>query len=381
MAGLKSISKKRTKKKFVARARHGIAAIPVEKGFESVKYYFHLEVEKKHLAESLKTWLKNNYSKDDLKAIMANPDYKFTLYTHYCATAFWINTGQPMCEKATYYENCLKRFGGELLENGKKILSEKKLEDETKAKNVITLSPQQKLERKIARTIMIDLDNLEDSWIEGEKADIDVYTLFKKHGLSGSATIPVKTLVEGWLLDYEDAYHKRCEQAVEGYSHVKRPELNRRIKVCQQILSDLERIKAAAKATRTVRIKKPQSIEKQVRSVKYKKECKDFKLASISPVQIIGKKRLFVFNTKYKALAEYITDDPKGFIISGTSIKNFDKEQSRSAALRKPDDILPDILKKTPKQIDQIWKGLTTKINIPNGRLNADTIILRVVER
>ena len=36
MAGLKSISKKRTKKKFVARARHGIAAIPVEKGFEAV---------------------------------------------------------------------------------------------------------------------------------------------------------------------------------------------------------------------------------------------------------------------------------------------------------------------------------------------------------
>ena len=155
MAGLKSISKKRTKKKFVARARHGIAAIPVEKGFEAVKYYFHLEVEKKHLADSLKTWFKNNYSKDDLKAIMANPDYKFTLFTHYCATAFWINTGQPMCEKATYYENCLKRFGGELLENGKKILSERKLEDENKAKNGITIITDKGFEKLFSNRIEI----------------------------------------------------------------------------------------------------------------------------------------------------------------------------------------------------------------------------------
>ena len=381
MAGLKSISKKRTKKKFVARARHGIAAIPVEKGFESVKYYFHLEVEKKHLADSLKTWLKNNYSKSDLKAIMANPDYKFTMFTHYCAIAFWINTGQPMCETTLYWENCLKRYGGELLENGKKILSEKKLEDDNKAKNVITLSPQQKLERKIARTIMIDLDDLEDAWIMGEKADIDVYTLFKKHGLSGSATIPVKTLVEGWLLDYEDAYHKRCEQAVEGYSHLKRPELNRRIKVCNQILEDLVKVKAAAKAGRTIRIKKPVSVEKQVRSVKYKKECKDYKLVSISPVQIIGKKRFYAFNTKYKTIMEYVTEAPKGFEIGGTSIKNFDKEQSRSVKLRKPDDFLPTIMNKTPNQINVAWKTLTTKTGKPNGRINADTLLLRVLDR
>lgn len=381
MAGLKSISNKRTKKKFVSRARYGIAAIPVDKGYEACKNYMHFEVQRKDLAESLKTWIKNNYSKTDVTAIMANPDYKFSYLSHHCATAFWINTGQPMCEKSTYYEKALQKYGDELLVTGKKILAEKKLEDDVKTKNVITLSPQQKLERKISRTIMIDLDDLEDAWIRGEKADIDVYTLFKKHGLSGSATIPVQKVVEGWLLDYEDAYHKRCEQAVEGYSHLKRPELNRRIKICNQILEDLNRVKAAAKAGRTVRIKKPVSVEKQVRSVKYKKECKDFKLVSINPVQIIGAKRLYVFNTKYKTIIEYVTDAPKGFEIGGTSIKNFNKELSRSVKLRKPDEFLPVVQSKTPKQIDQQWKQLTTKTSVPNGRLNADTILLRVLDK
>ena len=59
-------------------------------------------------------------------------------------------------------------------------------------------------------TIMQDLLDYEDGWIEGEKSYIDLYALFKKHGLPASATAAVRGIVEGWLLDYEDAYHKRC---------------------------------------------------------------------------------------------------------------------------------------------------------------------------
>ena len=54
-------------------------------------------------------------------------------------------------------------------------------------------------------------------------------------------------MIEGWLLDYEDAYLKRCDQAVEGYSHLKRPELNRRVKACKDMLEDLDKIKSATK--------------------------------------------------------------------------------------------------------------------------------------
>jgi hypothetical protein len=49
--------------------------------------------------------------------------------------------------------------------------------------------------------------------------------------------------------------------------------------------------------------------------------------------------------------------------------------------LRKPDDVLPDVLSKTPRQIDTIFKALSTKVAIPNGRLNEDTIILRALDK
>ena len=371
---------KRTRKKTVrARRRTGAGGAPVEKGFDSVLYYFQNEIDTKESINLVKSFIKSEFNKTDAKNILAHPDNTFG-HRYMGATAFWYLNGHEVTDRSEYWKNaCIQRFKG-FIDQGKAILKEKALEKKV-ANNIVSLSPVQRLQRKIGNTIMQDMLDLEDQWMEGQKATIDLYALFKKYGLSNSATIPVRDVIEGWLLDYEDAYHKRCEQAVEGYSHLKRPELNRRIKVCNQILEDLVKVKAAAKAGRTIRIKKPISVEKQVRSVKYKKECKDYKLVSISPVQIIGKKRFYAFNTKYKTIMEYVTEAPKGFEIGGTSIKNFDKEQSRSVKLRKPDDFLPTIMNKTPNQINVAWKTLTTKTGKPNGRINADTLLLRVLDR
>ena len=380
MVKASGVSKKKPKKKFISRARYGLVNIPVDKGFEATKYYMHNEVDRKDIADILKNYIKANFSKSDVKAILVNPEYKFTSFSHHSATAYWLNTEQKIDERISEFVDGLKRYCNELLECGKILLKEKETEQKSTG-NIISLSPQQKLERKIARTIMVDLADLEDAWINDEKADINIYDLFRKHGLGGSATLPVRQVVEGWLLDYGDAYHKRCEQAVEGYAHLTRPELNRRIKICETILSDLDRVKSAAKANRTVRIKRPITADKQVAKVKYKKEDSDFKLVSITPVMIIGKKRLLTFNTKYKELCEYVTEDPKGFTIKGTTIKNYDTDTSRSVKLRKANEFLNIAQNKTPRQIDVAWKGLTTKTNKPTGRLNAETILLRVFEK
>lgn len=372
---------KRTRKKTVrARARSGLAAAPIDKGFDAVKYYFHLDIDKKDMVSVMKTYIKNHFKKNDQKSILANPDYKFWNMTHYAATAFWVNTSQKETDQSKIYNNALFKYLESLIEPGKDILKEKAEESKEK-NNVITLSPMQRLQRKISNTIMQDLIDLEDEWIEGETTTIDIYNLFKKHGLSGSATIPVRELIEGWLTDYEDAYEKRCEQAVEGYSHLKRPELKRRVKACQDMLLDLDRIKSAAKASRNVRVKQPKAADKQISKVKYKKEDTEFKLVSINPIQMVGKSRLYTFNTKSRMLTEFITESTNGFEISGTSIKNFDTVNSRTIRLRKPDEFLPIALTKTVKQIDTEWKKLTTKTSTPNGRLNEDTILLRVLDK
>ena len=128
-------------------------------------------------------------------------------------------------------------------------------------------------------------------------------------------------------------------------------------------------------------MKQPLAADKQVKNVKYKTEDPSFKLVSINPTHIVGKVRLYTFNTKTRVLAEYLTQAVKGFEISGTSIKNFDKANSRQVKLRKPQEFLPEIFDRTPKQISKAWSELTTKSSVPNGRINSDTILLRVLDK
>ena len=377
---LTALKGKKTKKKVIrARARTGLAGIPVDKGFNAVKDYFHLQVDKKDCVSQVKTWVKKNFPEPS-KYILANPEYHFSM-THHAATAFWYNNDLYKNNDAD--GNIAKDFLNNLfdkmiplIEKGKVIYEEKQ-----KANNIVSISPAVKLMRKINNTIMQELLDLEDKWIDGDDATINIYDRFKYHGLTNTAISHVKPMIEGWLLDYEDAYHKRCEQAVEGYSHLKRSTLNHRIKVCKAMLEDLERIRSATKATRNVKVKRPKSVDKQVARVQYKKEDNDYKIVSINPIQIPTKTRLYAFNTKSKMIIEYVTESVNGFEISGSTIKNFSKGSSRTICLRKPLDFLPIVLQKTPKQIDAAWQTLKTKTKVPNGRINKDTILLRVLDK
>ena len=381
--GLQALKGKKIKKKTMrARARTGLAGVPIDKGFNAVKDYFHINVDKKDCINQVKTWVKKNFPQPS-KYILANPEWKFT-YTHHAATAFWYNNDLNKTyesETAAEFLNHLFDKMIPLIEEGKVILNDKKKELKEKS-NVITLSPQEKLKRKINNTIMQELLELEDQWIDGDDTTINIYDRFKFHGLTNTAISYVKPWIEGWLLDYEDAYHKRCDQAVEGYSHLKRSTLNYRIKACKAMLEDLERIRSATKASRNVKVKGIKAVDKQVAKMQYKKEDNDFKIVSINPIQIPTKTRLYTFNTKSKMVTEYVTDSTNGFEISGSTIKNFTKGLSRTVCLRKPLDFLPSFLTRTPKQIDDLWRlHITTKTKVPNGRINKDTILLRVLDK
>ena len=63
----------------------------------------------------------------------------------------------------------------------------------------------------------------------------------------------------------------------------------------------------------------------------------------------------------------------------GSTIHNWNEEFSKITTLRKPDEILPQILSKTERQIENLWDTFTTKISVPNGRINKDCVLLRVM--
>jgi hypothetical protein len=90
--------------------------------------------------------------------------------------------------------------------------------------------------------------------------------------------------------------------------------------------------------------------------------------------------RLYVFNSKTREITEYVSGTTNGFSIKGTTLQGVD-DTSRKIRLRKPADFLTIVQSKSIKQIDNAWSKLTTKESKPNGRINADCVLMRVVDK
>ena len=363
-------------KKKVTRAKTGLAAAPINKGFVAFDAYFNYDLDKKDYSAIVRSYVKDNYSKSDAQAILANPEYAYAGFSGVAAAIYWRLLGNEFPQQYAHYPEFLNNFFAELIESGKSLVKE-----EVTQSNVIQLSPYQHLLRKVNDTIMADLEAMEEEWLEGKKTSIDVYERFKIHELKGQAVEIVRRWIDPWLQEYKDCYEKNCEQAIEAYSHLPKTEVKRRLDVLTSIIDDLEKIRSATKATRTTSARKPKAADKQVSRVKYQKEDNVYKLVSIDPIKLVNANKLYVFNTKTRKLTYYFTDAINGFEILGTSIKNFDPEVSTTVTLRANliSDILKTVLTKSQTQISKTLDTIKTKPTSPNGRLNEDTILLRVI--
>ena len=279
-----------------------------------------------------------------------------------------------------YTEDEIARWEGELKQIYEEAIEavEEEIADAPPPKPVISVQERQRI--KINETIAVNWDDIIDGW-KDEKYNlkIEVFKLAKQYDLKGSSINMFKDMVMQEYQPVKDAYDGTCEQAIEAYSHITKRKQNKMIKLMEGIFSDLEQLKASNKAAKVPRAKKPKSSDAQVKNLKYRTDSIDDKVSSINPVMIPGKETLFVYNTKSRKLIQYDTNSTKGFEVSGTTIKNI-CEKSRQTTLRKPEEILPLILNKTLKQIDKlVWDTVTTKISTPNGRINADCILLRAI--
>ena len=357
--------------------------------------WYRMEKSKKEFKAYVIEYVKNTRP-DQLKIIKRNPDWRFSPVLG--AMCRMITRGWPDYVEAEdkYWQGLPGTTGtikpisswvepriDELYEKG--LQGEE--EDDDKPK-VVRRSPIELYKEKVWDTVMGDLMNMEDDWIEGKQTTIDIYTLYQKYGLTSKANPIVEQQTNRWLEEYTEVLKLRNQkphindwdaQLVEGYSHLPDKEIKFRIKAIESIHNDLERIKKATQTTRKSRVKKPQSAERQVRNLNYEKENHDYKVVSLNPMQIIGMHRLLVFSTKYCRIEEYISERVDGFEIKGQALQHITK--SRGKKLRKPMEFLPIALSKTERQFDKEFEKLTTKEYKPNGRFNKALIILKADKR
>lgn len=186
------------------------------------------------------------------------------------------------------------------------------------------------------------------------------------------------------LQEIQDAINKVDEQLVEGYSYLKASELKKMEVFFQSLIDGIDEFVGFNKRkkilNRKPRVKKPVAASKQVKSLKYLKESDEYKVVSVQPELVVGASQIWTFNAYTRVLTVYNALDRGGFKVKGSAILNYDEKTSISKKLRNPERDLKVVVDGGKVQLRKLMDSLSTKEAAAAGRLNAKTLILKVVK-
>jgi hypothetical protein len=168
------------------------------------------------------------------------------------------------------------------------------------------------------------------------------------------------------------------DQLKEGYSHLSKNNLKKITQFYQEVVSACDMLAQEAKVNRAPRAKKPTDKSKVVSKMKYLKTFEPLKLVSVSPVDIIGAKELWVYNTKTRKLGKYVAAEYQELNVKGTTIINFSESQSICKTLRKPEEKLKEFKAAGKVQLRKFLDDINATDTKMNGRINEETVLLKV---
>jgi hypothetical protein len=178
--------------------------------------------------------------------------------------------------------------------------------------------------------------------------------------------------------EFEDAMNTSDADIKEGYSNFSKVQLRKIKEFYDAIVTETNR-GAEKKPTRKTRKVKEKPASVIASKVQYMKDFAELNLKSVLPEKIVGANQVWLYNTKTKLLGMYNADNAKGLTIKGTTIQNFNTETSIGKRLRKPEVTVKQVLDGGKIVLKKLLDGLTTKPSELTGRINSDTIIVRVI--
>lgn len=252
--------------------------------------------------------------------------------------------------------------------------------DEESAQVVKKVTIQDRL-NEILKEHIFHFEEVEDELFEGKSADPKAYEYLVSKNVPQAMLSRIAASFEDRYNEILEAKAGTCDQLKEAYRHLKAVDYKRYEAFYTKLFDGIAQYGTVKKATKKARVRKPLAKEKLVAKLKFLKNDSVLKLVSINPVDIIGASQLWVYNVKTRKLGKYIAENAdKGGVLSikGTAIVGYDENLSVCKTLRKPEQQVKEVmgLGKVPvrKFLDTI-KATEVKLN---GRINSDTILLKV---
>ena len=367
---------------------------------------------------SVFAWMADNdYTKEQIKQAKAAPNSALSITAGIVGKM--LMNGMPDYHKAhdEHWQSC-KGTGGDIrpasefmhkrceraIQEGAKIV-EIKAEEAEEKKDIYVPTIQERI-RDQARLQAEELEEWLDGFITNKKdfdpKGFDFKKHFQKTGVTQAHARKLKLFyatelddfkelerfpTAGQLKKMDEHTQDQWAQLKEGYAHLKKADIKMFTTAIEELMTALDFVIDTAKATRAPRKSKPKSATKLVEKLKYLKVDDKFKLASVSPDQVIGASELWVFNVKTRKLGKYVAQniDPKGMgrdgtglSVKGTTIIGYNEVESIQKTLRKPADQLKDFKSAGKVKLRKFLDDIKTTDTKLNGRCNPDTVLLKV---
>ena len=354
------------------------------KHFRVSMEWYRLESSGKELKPKVINWMSSqDYPKDVIKAFKDTKDNRCG--TTVGAIAANLLKGMP-AHRADFNEG--RNTAEWLSKSIAKIIEEGKHDEQDPEEGAVEVKPaviQPSIQERLREAAFRMTDEIEDA-LESFSQDPELFDpkAFKlvnllrgKQAKAAHARV-IKDLYTRQHDELVEASQGKCEQLKEAYSHLSKANMKKITQFYSEILSACDMLMAEAKVNRAPRKTKAKPVEKIIAKLKFLKQDEKLKLVSINPADIIGAKELWVFNTKTRKLGKYVTGEFNELGIKGTTITGYDEIRSVQKTLRKPEEQMKEfkaagkvVLRKFLEDI----KAVDIKLN---GRINEDTILLKV---
>ena len=232
---------------------------------------------------------------------------------------------------------------------------------------------------EVAKKHILYFEMLEDALYTGETVDPKAYEYLTKNNVPQVLIGKISAVFEPHCAEVREARTTKDEDLKEAYGYMKAADYKRYDAFYDKLFADLTAYNQTKKATKRASVRKPPQKEKLVRSLKYLKQDAGMKLVSINPVDIVGAEQLWVYNVKNRKLGRYVAEDQGGVLgVKGTTITGFNENKSTQKTLRKPEEQIKAFLASNKVELRKFLENIKTTEIALNGRINADTILLKV---
>jgi hypothetical protein len=305
-------------------------------------------------------YLKKNYTKNDIAMIKKLPKWKVSKTLG--GVARILTNGNVLPEQNMEY---FKTNVQALIEAGKQIVDEV----EEAPKPVVDI---QARVRDKANLIITNIEEEIDLIMDGK--EFSMYTYCQANELNPQ----ILNIIADYYRPQWDEIRSNDDQVKEAFGKRQKFWLN----FWNNFFTDIDRYLNNKKVVkvRKPRERKAKSAVDLVKNLKFQKEEPSLKIVSVHPAEIIGCQQLWVYNTKYRKLTQYLAVGPAGIQVKGTTLTGWDVESSTSKTLRKPEESLTGLLSAGKVGLRSFMSNIKTAESKPNGRINQECILLRVIK-